>query len=337
MKPFVWLALASVLAAGCSSGGSHAASSPMTPDVPQGTGARMIPYALPFRTDAAIEAARTAGRTTQNSVGNVPTVVAAQVPVTVGLVDAPLFNLSQVNLALERINAISNLGTAKQTETALAIYPGDAVVDVLNYQTFAAVIASAIIPAGTYDALELVCDPADSTVVTASGQTLPIEFGNFAGGAFSPTSSGHYSIVIPYTFDATFGINDALIDFNVENSINMQSNAAEVSASTFATAALSAGAIGGTLETAAGAPVQNATAVVTNANGTLMGLAPTDAAGNFLVHALPPGTYTLTVYERYVTAAQTTIVASDGKTGSLAPMSVTVPSGYEAFVGTLKD
>jgi hypothetical protein len=336
MKPIVWLLFASVLtASGCGSGGSRASEAPSVPVQTQGTGARLIPYSLPFRTDAGVESALKTARNTQNSVGSIPTV--ADVPVTVGLVDAPLYNLTQVNLSIERINAISNLNTPSQSETAMSIFPGDAVVNVLDYQSFAAIVAAAMISPGNYDALELVCDPSNSTVVTASGQTLPIVYGNFSNGSFTPTTSSHYSVVVPFKFDATVGINNELIDFNVENSINVQGKAALVGASTFAADGDTAGAIGGTLTTPSGSPVENATAVVTNAKGTLMGLAPTDEKGNFLVHALPSGTYTLTIYEKYVTAAAVTVTASDGKTGALAPLSVNVPAGFEAFVGTLKD
>jgi len=336
MKPISWLALASVLAAsGCASGGSHVSSTPAVPTQTESTGARMIPYALPMRTDAAVEAALAAGRTTQNSIGNVPTILS--VPITIGLVDAPLYNLSQVNIGIERINAITNLGTSRQTEVALSIFPGDAVVNVLDYQTFSAIVATAMIPAGSYDALEFVCDPATGSVVTTSGQTLPLVYGNFANGRFSPSTSDHYSMVIPFNFNATIGINSELIDFNVENSINVQSNAAYVSASMFATSAASAGAVGGTLLTPGGAPVQNATAVVTDESGNVVGLAPTDQNGNFVVHAISAGRYTLTIDEKYVTNAGVTLTASDGKTGTLAPQSVTIQPGFETFVGTLKD
>jgi hypothetical protein len=335
MKPISWLAFASVLAAsGCASGGSHVSSTPAVPTQTESTGARMIPYALPMRTDAAVEAALAAGRTTQNSIGNVPTILS--VPITIGLVDAPLYNLSQVNIGIERINAIANSGS-NETEVPLSIFPGDAVVNVLDYQTFSAIVATAMIPAGSYDALEIVCDPATGNVVTTSGQTLPLVYGNFANGRFSPSTTGHYSMVIPFNFNATIGINNELIDFNVENSINVQSNAAYVSASMFATSAASAGAVGGTLITPSGAPVQNATAVVTDESGNVVGLAPTDENGNFIVHAISAGRYTLTIDEKYVTNAGVTLTASDGKTGTLAPQSVTIQAGFETFVGTLKD
>jgi hypothetical protein len=335
MKPISWLAFASVLAAsGCASGGSHVSSTPAVPTQTESTGARMIPYALPMRTDAAVEAALAAGRTTQNSIGNVPTILS--VPITIGLVDAPLYNLSQVNIGIERINAIANSGS-NETEVPLSIFPGDAVVNLLDYQSFSAIVAAAMIPAGSYNALEVVCDPAAGSVVTTDGRTLPLVYGNFADGRFSPSTTGHYSMVIPFNFNATIGINNELIDFNVENSINVQSNAAYVSASMFATSAASAGAVGGTLITPSGAPVQNATAVVTDESGNVVGLAPTDQNGNFIVHAISAGRYTLTIDEKYLTNAGVTLTASDGKTGALAPQRVTIQAGFETFVGTLKD
>jgi hypothetical protein len=83
--------------------------------------------------------------------------------------------------------------------------------------------------------------------------------------------------------------------------------------------------------------VQNATAVVTDESGNVVGLAPTDENGNFIVHAISAGRYTLTIDEKYVTNAGVTLTASDGKTGTLAPQSVTIQAGFETFVGTLKD
>ena len=68
-----------------------------------------------------------------------------------------------------------------------------------------------------------------------------------------------------------------------------------------------------------------------------MGLAPTDQSGNFIVHALNAGSYTITVYEKYTTAAGMTVTASDGQTGSLGPWQVTVPAGFEAYLGTVQD
>jgi len=339
MKPLVSFALVSVLAvSGCASGGgSQASTAPSGPAQTQGTGIRYVPFSIPLLNDSAIQSSLSSARNTQNSIGNVPTVIAVDVPVTVGLVDAPLFNLSQVNLAIERVNAISNLGTAQQTETALVVYPGEATVNVLNYQQSAANLGISLIPTGSYDAVELVVDPSNSSVVTTSGQKLPMVFGTFTHGNFSESTSSHYSLVFNYDFDPSVGLNNLLLDVNVENSLNVGTKGAAFGASLFAANGNTAGAIGGTIVEPNGTPVQNATAVVTDANGNLMGLAPTDQNGNFTVHALPAGTYVVTIYEKYVTAAAMTVTASDGMTGTLGPWQVNVPAGFEANIGTIKD
>jgi len=309
-------------------------TAPSSPTTTQGTGARLVPFSIPLVTDSSIEASLSSGRGTQNSVGSIPTVA---VPITLGLVDAPLFNLSQVNLAIERINAISNGNTSQQTETALQVYPGEAVVNVLNYQQTAANLGISSIPEGQYDALEFVCDPAKSSVVTTSGQKIPMTFGVFTDGEFVASPTGHGSLVLPYNFDATFGLNNVLIDLNVENSLNIGSKEAEFAPSFFVANGNTAGAIGGTVVERNGTPVQNATAVVTNASGTVMGLAPTDQNGNFVVHALSAGTYNLKIYGKYATAAQMTVTASDGWTGSLGAWQVNVPALFEAYIGTVQD
>jgi hypothetical protein len=335
MKPIVWLSLFFAIAAsGCASGGSAVRTTESSSATTQLPGSRLIPFSLPLVTDSAIDASLRSSRGTQNSVGNIPTIY---VPITVGLVDAPLFNLAQVNLAVERINAISNGNTPQQTETALQVYPGEAVVNVLNYQQAAANLGISLIPEGSYDALEFVCDPANSSVVTTSGQKIPMTFGVFTNGKFVPSPTGHGSLVLPYDFNATLGLNNVLIDLNVENSLNISSSVAEFAPSFFAVNGNTAAAIGGTVVDKNGSPVQNATAVVTDGNGNLLGLAPTDQSGNFVVHAINAGTYTLKVYEKYVTAAEMTVTASDGQTGTLGPWQVSVPAGFEAYIGTIRD
>jgi len=305
--------------------------------------ARLIPFSLPLVNNSSIESSLRSARSTQNSVGSIPTVIGTlptatvDVPITIGLVDAPIFNLAQVNLALESINVISNIGTAQETKTLVQSYPGEAIVDLLNYQQTAADLGITTIPTGSYDALEFVCDPANSTVVTNAGLTLPITFGRFASGNFTPSKSGHGSLIVKYNFGASTSVADLLVDVNVENSVNVGSTGAEFGGSLFAVDASSAGAIGGTLVDVNGNPVANATAVVTDANGNLMGLAPTDQNGNFIVHALSAGTYDLTIYENYVTAAGMTVTASDGQTGTLGAWQVSVPAGFESYVGSIQD
>jgi hypothetical protein len=318
---------------GCASGGSRVSTSPALPAAVDRSDAKLLPLSIPLVNDAAIESSLSSVKSTQNSIGQVPSLV----PILIGVIDAPLFNLSQVNLALERVNAISNLATSQQTETALSVYPGEAVVNVLDYQDTAANLGISFIPSGEYDALEFVVDPANSNVVTTSGQKLPLVFGTFTNHSFSQSTSNHYSIVAPYNFDATIGINNLLFDVNIENSLNVGSKGAAFGASTFAANGLDAGAIGGTVVTSSGAPVQNATAVVTSSNGTLMGLAPTDSSGTFMVHALNAGTYNVTIYGKYLTAADMTVVASDGWTGSISLGQVNVPALFEAYVGTIRD
>jgi hypothetical protein len=340
MKPRTWLVLLSALAVSGCAGGSAVHATPFSPVTAQAKKTRLIPFSLPLVNDSSIESSLRSARSAQNSVGSIPTIgptTAAEIPISIGLVDAPLFNLSQVNLAIERINAVSNIGTAQQTETLVQAYPGEAVVNLLDYQQTAANLGITGIPPGQYDALEIVCDPANSTIVTNSGQTLPITFGKFANGSFTPSRSGHGSLVLHYSFSAATTIDNLLVDLNVENSVNVGSSAAEFGASFFAADGNNAGAIGGTLVDGSGNPVANATAVVTDGNGNVMGLAPTDQSGNFIVHALNAGSYTITVYEKYTTAAGMTVTASDGQTGSLGPWQVTVPAGFEAYLGTVQD
>jgi hypothetical protein len=293
---------------------------------------RLIPYQLPIVTSRAVEAATNragASRSTQNSVGNIPTVATSDA--SVALVDAPLFGVTQINLAVMGVNALSG-----NTATPIVQYDSDVIVDVLDYQSSALALGSASIPAQAYDGLQLVIDPTQSTVV-AHGQTYPLAFGSMQGGTFVASTASVQAIDYPLPFSAAGSSVSLILDFNAEQSIRHVGGTYAVAPYLGGAPQASAAIIAGSLVSANGSPVQGATAVVTDANGNVAGVAPSDQNGNFQVHAIPAGTYTVTIENAFTTNAGMQVLASDGRTDTLPAMQVTVPAGDELDLGPISD
>jgi len=325
MRPIVPSALfMSLLIAGCASGGSSARVGSMA-----SSNHRLVKYSVPIVTSHAVQSAVNRAsdkRDTQNSIGNVPTIDA-----TVALTDAPLFGVSQINLAIMGVNALQG-----SVATPIVAYDSDVVVDILNYQLSALALGSAQIPLQAYDGLQLVIDPTQSTVV-ANGQTYPLLFGSMQGRTFVPSTATVQAIDYPLAFGTSSSGVTLLVDFSAERSIRYVNGNYQVAPVLGGTAQSNAAVIAGTLVSAAGTPVQDATVVVTDANGTVIAAAPSDQNGNFHIHAIAAGTYTVTVENAFTTDAGMQVFASDGRTDTLPPLSISVPAGYEIDLGQISD
>jgi hypothetical protein len=292
---------------------------------------RLVPYQLPIVTSRAVEAATNranASRNAQNSVGNVPTVNGTA---SVALVDAPLFGVTQINLAIMGVNALS--GT---TATPIVAYDSDVIVDVLDYKTSALALGSASIPAQAYDGLQLVIDPTQSTVV-ANGQTYPLSFGTMQHGTFVASSAPVQSIDYPLPFSQSTGSVSLILDFNAEQSIRHADGGYAVAPYLGGAPQASAAIIAGSLVSANGMPVQGATAVVTDPSGTVVAVAPSDENGNFQIHAIPAGSYSVSIQNAFTTNTGMQVLASDGRTDTLPPLQVNVPAGDELELGQISD
>jgi hypothetical protein len=55
------------------------------------------------------------------------------------------------------------------------------------------------------------------------------------------------------------------------------------------------------------------------------------------VHAIAAGSYTVSIENSYTTDAGMQVLASDGRTDTLPPISVSVPAGYMLDLGQMSD
>jgi len=335
MKPVASIALLSALVmAGCSGGASQVNSGVRLP-----AGASLRPLSLTQTTSPAVSAATnlvttSAKRQRQNSVSGVPTVGSTPPPLIeliIDLLDAPLTNASQVNLAVVGVNA-----TAGNVATPVISFASPVVVNVLDYQSTALILGGAAVPAGSYSGVQLIVDPTQSSVV-ANGQTYPVTFGAYTRGGFVASSNAVQAINYALPFSASSGTVNLLLDFNAADSVNLTGGVAQIAPAGTGTPWQRAGAIGGTLVSSSGDPVQYATAVVADAYGNTVGVSTSDQNGNFYVHAIPAGTYTVTIENAFTNSAGSVYQASDGSTGSLAPVTVDVPAGYLVSLGQVAD
>jgi len=138
-------------------------------------------------------------------------------------------------------------------------------------------------------------------------------------------------------FNLSNGPESLLIDFNAEQSLRTSSGAYQAAPILGGALQSKAAVIEGSLISASGTPVQGATAVVQNAAGAVVAVAPSDVNGNFQVHAIPNGSYTVTIENSFTTAAGMQVLASDGRTDRLPPIQATVPAGYEIDLGQISD
>jgi hypothetical protein len=321
--------LLSLLVAGCASGGSTGHVAP-TSSSNSSSNHRLIKYSVPVVTSRAVQAAgnrASAARHTQNSIGNIPSILAI-----IDLIDAPLFGVSQINLAIVGVSALQG-----DVATPIVEYNSEVVINVLDYKSSALALGSASIPAQAYDGLQVVIDPSQSTVVTTDGQTYPLQFGSMQNGTFVPSAAGVAALNFPLAFDGSTGSVSLLVDFSALRSIRNVGGTYAVIPRFGGVPQSNAAVIAGSLVSANGTPVQGATAVVTDASGNLVGAAPSDENGNFEVHAIAAGTYSVSIENSYTTDAGMVVLASDGRTDTLPAVQVSVPAGYELDLGQISD
>lgn len=259
-------------------------------------------------------------------------------------------NLTQVNLGIDAIYLTDPYGR-KQT---VALYATPHILNVLQYQNGStAQIGAGSVPTITYSSMTIVVDTKSSSVVTASGTKGPLVFRNTtdkssAGFGVSTSTATATTSSVALTFKRSFAVTESGtasfdVDFNAFESIlpvvysgTQWTTRASLSV---AQAGLE-GMITGQVLNASRKPVRNAVIVATNSSGSAVASAFTDSYGNFLLHTVAAGTYKLTVYNSYTTAAGWHIVASGNTKTSASfagPSSVRVVAGQTAFVAAITD
>lgn len=262
-------------------------------------------------------------------------------------------NLTQVNLGIDAIYVTDPSGN----RVTVASYAPPHVVNVLAYQDGSTTqIASGSVPTITYSSMTIVVDAKSSSVVTSSGAKGPLAFRNlvdkstagFGTTTITATAASSSSSSVSITFKrsfavATSGTPSFDVDFNAFESI-LPIPYSGTQWTTRASLSVAQqgleGMITGQVVNASGKAVHNAVIVATNASGIAVASTFTDSYGNFLLHTLAGGTYKLTVYNTYTTAAGWHVAAT-GNTKSNAsfagPASVRVVAGQTAFVPSIRD
>ena len=243
------------------------------------------------------------------------------------LLDAPFVDgdNAQVNLALVGINVLSN-GVA----TPVVVNANEVMVNLLSLQTVAQQYA-ANLPAGSYDTLQLVVDPSNSTVVL-DGVTYPVQFGSLPN---DPTT--YVGIDAPATF--TTGSDSSVTvtaDFNVLESVAVTNSVALIDPQLVI--ATNASDVTGSVVNAAGGPVANAVVLALDPNGNILNSTVSGNDGSFTLEALAAGSVTIVVQNAYVSASGETVAASGADAGAApAPLPLAVTGGNSINIGSLTD
>ena len=257
-------------------------------------------------------------------------------------------SLTQLNLGIDGIYVTDIYGH----RVTVAQYATPHVVNVLQYQNgTTTAVASGPVPTTTYASLTILVDKASSSVQTAYGKS-PLVFSNAIDksssgfGVTTSTSTASPSSVA-LTFRRSFVVAQSAqsldVDFNAfESLLPVPYGGTQWTARTSLSVAQDGldGMITGEVINASGKAVRNAVIVAMDASGHAAASSFTNSNGAFLLHTLAGGSYKLTVYNTYTTAAGWHITASGNtKTNAsfIAPAIVKVLPGETAFVQTIAD
>ncbi len=271
------------------------------------------------------------GRQPLDGLGGAPSKLFS---LTVNLFDAPLIGATadnaQFNAGILGIDAIDANGDSWQ----LIANDQSQVVNLLALQTSALNLGQGNLPAGTYPAVQLLLDPA-TTSVTYNGQTYPAQFVDPTHPWWDPAQTIE-AVTVPLTVSGSDGQTiSASLDFNVFQSADLE-NGVVLLTPTIA-AGLGDPSISGTVANAAGAPVANATVIATGANGVVANTSVTGADGSFHLHGISPGGYTISIANTFTTNAGVTVTASGADSGSAPTHYVVVGPNSQINLGSLND
>jgi hypothetical protein len=155
-------------------------------------------------------------------------------------------------------------------------------------------------PIGVYKGVRVLIDTSSSGV----------KIGNFSIPIVWPTTAAVQSVDFPVSYAIT-GIPGppptVTLDFNVMHSVRFANGKIYVQPNVVA--ANAAAQVKGRVQNRAGKPVSSAAVLAIDALGHVVNSTVTDADGDFNLHALPAGFYTIQVKNSYVTALGDTITA----------------------------
>lgn len=261
-------------------------------------------------------------------------VVGGLLSLALDLLDAPLVNAdgsqAQFNVGILGVDAIDTNGDSWQ----LIANSSPNVVNLLTLQQSALALGNGQLPAGSYPQLQLLLDPATTTVIL-NGTAYPVVFTSPDHPWWDPTQTIE-AVNVPLSVSGNSGDSiSATLDFNVFQSANISNGIAYVTP--VVAAGIGNPAIKGTITNAAGAPVSNATVIATDSNGNVANVTVSGSDGTFTIHGINPGGYTVTVQNTYTTLAGDTVVASGADPGATPSTYVVVGPSDSVNVGTLND
>ncbi len=253
---------------------------------------------------------------------------------SLSLYDAPLAGISgsnaKFNAGILGVDAIDANGDSWQLTGSST----PQVVNLFDLQTTALDLGGGTLPAGTYPSVQLLLDPA-TTTLTYNGQTYPVYFVT-SDHPWWDSSQTVEAVSVPLAVTGTAGASvTATLDFNVFQSADLRDGAVYLTPTVVA--GLGQPSIGGTVVNAAGSPVSNATVVATDANGNVANVTATHADGSFELHGINPGAYTVSVLNTFVTNAGDTVTASGADAGDGPSRYVVVGQNSKVQLGALQD
>ena len=223
----------------------------------------------------------------------------------------------KVNVAVAGVQLLTNVGAVP-----FISYSQPKVVNLIDLQKNAFTFDGTA-PIGSYTGVRMLIETAHSSVVVGN-MTIPIVWGAPGQPSTSP--------VIAVDFNVAFAAGNLLkgnkpttitLDFNVMQSVRFANGTIYVQPSV--TAANAAAQASGTIKNRAGKPVSNASVLAMDLTGRQINVTATGTDGKFVLHALPPGAYTIVVKNSYVTASGETITATGNDAGA-APSQLVVLS-----------
>jgi hypothetical protein len=239
------------------------------------------------------------------------------------LFDAPLIGASggnaQFNAGILGVDAVDSQGDSWQ----LIANSSSQIVNLLSLQSSPLNMGNGTLPAGTYPSVQLLLDPASTTVVY-NGATYPVQIVDPNHPWWDPTQTIE-AITVPLSVSGNDGDNiNATLDFNVFQSANLQNGIVYLTPTV--AGGIGSPSINGSVVNAAGAPVSNATVIATDAAGNVANTTLTAADGTFHLRGINAGGYTLTIANTFTTNAGATVTASGADDGAAPSQYVVVGS-----------
>ncbi len=271
------------------------------------------------------------GRSPQDFLGGAP---GLRFSLSISLFDAPLIGANaanaKFNAGIVGVDAIDSAGDSWQ----LIANSDPQVVDLLQLQSLSFAMGSGSLPAGTYPSVQLLLDPA-TTTVTYNGQTYPARFTDPNHPWWDPAQTIE-AVNVPLTVTGNGGDDlHATLDFNVFQSANLADGVVYLTPTV--AGGMGSPTINGTVANAAGQPVSNATVIATDAHGVVANATITAADGSYHIRGINPGGYTVSVVNTFTTNAGITVTASGADVGAAPSVYAVVGPNTQLSLATLRD